>query len=291
MRTVFFWSAVFFLLFIPAVTMRLFAEERRTGSIELLVTLPVTESEVVLGKFLAALGLLAVGVVLTLPYPVTLSTVGDLDWGPVAGGYVGLLLLGASFAAIGTAASAFTSNQVVAFLIAVLVSLLPFATGFALQAVPAPILPLVQYLSFDYHFNNLARGVIDTRNLVFYASIILGRAAARRARSRAAEARMMDARRTLRANAVAPGGARRGDRGPRQLLGGAPLRARRSHGGLALLARHRDARPRASDREAAHRQGVLRSRSARRPTTTSSRACSTSSRSCVPTRAASSTSR
>lgn len=172
MRTVFFWSAVFFLLFIPAVTMRLFAEERRTGSIELLVTLPVTETEVVLGKFLAALGLLAVGVVLTLPYPVSLSTVGDLDWGPVAGGYVGLLLLGASFAAIGTAASSFTSNQVIAFLVAVLVSLLPFATGFALQAVPAPILPLVQYLSFDYHFNNLARGVIDTRNLVFYATII-----------------------------------------------------------------------------------------------------------------------
>jgi ABC-2 type transport system permease protein len=172
MRTVFFWSAVFFLLFIPAVTMRLFAEERRTGSIELLVTLPVTETEVVLGKFLAALGLLAVGVLLTLPYPVTLSMAGDLDWGPVAGGYVGLLLLGASFTAIGTAASCFTSNQVIAFLVAVLVSLLPFATGFALQAVPAKILPLVQYLSFDYHFNNLARGVIDTRNLVFYASII-----------------------------------------------------------------------------------------------------------------------
>jgi ABC-2 type transport system permease protein len=172
MRTVFFWCAVFFLLFIPAVTMRLFAEERRTGSLELLVTLPVTESEMVLGKYLAALGLLAVGIAGTAPYSLSLAAAGEVDWGPVFGGYVGLFLLGASFAAIGTAASAATSNQVVAFLIAVLVSVLPFATGFALQAVPAPLLPIVQYLSFDYHFNNLSRGVIDSRNLVFYVSVV-----------------------------------------------------------------------------------------------------------------------
>jgi ABC-2 type transport system permease protein len=172
MRPVFFWSAVFFLLLIPAVTMRLFAEERRTGSIEMLSTLPVTEAEMVLGKFLAALSLMSGALLLTLTYPVTLAQLSDIDLGPVAGGYLGLFLLGASFTAIGTAASAMTRNQVVAFLIALVICLVPFASGYALQQVPAALLPMVQYLSFEYHFNNLSRGVIDSRNLLFYGSVI-----------------------------------------------------------------------------------------------------------------------
>ena len=172
MRTVFFWSAVAWLLLVPAVTMRLFAEERRSGTLELLVTLPIRDSEIVLGKYLAAVALMALALALTATYPITLAALGDLDAGPVFGGYLGLLLLGAAFAAIGTAASAHTSNQVVAFLVALLACLVPFATGFALDRVPASMLPLVQYLSFDYHFNSLARGVIDTRNLVFYGTVI-----------------------------------------------------------------------------------------------------------------------
>ena len=172
MRSVFFWSAVFYLLLIPAVTMRLFAEERRTGSLELLVTMPVTEGQMVLGKYLAALALMTVALALTVSYPLTLALLGDLDWGPVIGGYLGLFLLGASFCAIGTAASASTRNQVVAFLLALVLCLVPFATGFALAQVPPALLPLVQHLSFDYHFNNLARGVVDTRSLVFYASVV-----------------------------------------------------------------------------------------------------------------------
>lgn len=172
MRTVFFWSAVFYLLLIPAVTMRLFAEERRTGSLELLVTLPITEAELVLGKYLAALALMATALALTIGYPISLDLLGDLDWGPVAGGYLGMFLLGASFAAIGTASSSLTSNQVVAFLLALVMCLIPFATGFALGRVPAGLLPVVQYLSFDYHFNNLSRGVIDSRNLIFYGSVV-----------------------------------------------------------------------------------------------------------------------
>ena len=172
MRTVFFWCAVFFLLLIPAVTMRLFAEENRTGSLEMLVTLPVTEAEVVLGKYLAALALMTVALGLTASYPITLASLGDLDPGPVVGGYLGMFLLGAAFTAIGTAASAFTHNQVVAFLIALVVGLLPFASGYALARVPDGLLPLVQYLSFEVHFNNLARGLVDTRDLVFYALVI-----------------------------------------------------------------------------------------------------------------------
>ena len=105
LRTVFFWEAMFFLLLIPAVTMRLFAEEKRTGSLELLVTLPITESQLVLGKYFAALTLILIAVTLTLSYPLTLATLGDLDWGPVLGGYLGLALMAAAYTAIGTAAS------------------------------------------------------------------------------------------------------------------------------------------------------------------------------------------
>ena len=173
LRTLFSWSAIFFLLLVPAVTMRLFAEERRTGSLELLVTLPITDAQVVVGKYLSALALLAIALLLTLPWPLTLGAVGDLDWGPVVGGYLGLVLLGAAFSAIGTAASAFTANQVVAFLLSVLVCLVPFAMGFFLDRVPPAILPVVQYLAFDYHFDALARGVIDSRNVVFYGSVIV----------------------------------------------------------------------------------------------------------------------
>lgn len=172
MRTVFFWSAVSYLLLIPAVTMRLFAEEKRTGSLELLVTMPVTEAEMVLGKYLASLALMTAALALTVSYPVTLAGLGDLDWGPVLGGYLGLLLLGAAFCAVGTAASALSSNQIVAFLLALVICILHFAPGFALARVPAELLPVVQHLSFDYHFDSLARGVVDSRNLLFYGGVV-----------------------------------------------------------------------------------------------------------------------
>ena len=172
MRPVFFWASVFMLLLIPAITMRLFSEEHRQGSIELLVTLPVGEPAIVLGKFLAAFSLVGVAIAMTLTYPLTLALLGDLDLGPVLGGYVGLLGLGAAFTAIGTATSVGTQNQVVAFLLALSICVVPFASGFALAQVPAAVLPVVQYLSFETHFNNLARGVIDSRDLVFYGSVV-----------------------------------------------------------------------------------------------------------------------
>lgn len=172
MRPVFFWSSIFMLLLTPAVTMRLFAEEHRTGSIELLVTLPVSESAIVLGKFLAAFTLVSVAIVLTLTYPLTLAMLSNIDMGPVFGGYIGLFALGAAFTAIGTAASVGTRNQIIAFLVALGISTLPFASGFALSQVPSGLLPIVQFLSFETHFNNLSRGVIDSRDLLFYASIV-----------------------------------------------------------------------------------------------------------------------
>ena len=173
MRMVFFWTAMFFVLLVPALTMRLFAEENRTGSLEILATLPVTEGQLVLGKYLAAVALIGFSLLLTLSYPLTMSHLGNLDWGPVLGGYLGLALLGASYAAIGTAVSTATSNQIVAFLVGVLLCFIPYMTGLFLHRVPAGILPIVQYLSFDYHFSGLSRGVLDTRNLVFYGTVIM----------------------------------------------------------------------------------------------------------------------
>ena len=172
MRPVFFWASIFMLLLIPAVTMRLFAEEHRTGSIELLVTLPVSEPAIVLGKFLAAFTLVCVAIILTITYPITLMFLSDVDVGPIVGGYIGLFGLGAALTTIGTAASVGTRNQIVAFLSALVICMIPFASGFALAQVPAPFLPVIQFLSFESHFNNLARGVIDSRDLIFYASIV-----------------------------------------------------------------------------------------------------------------------
>ncbi len=171
LRSFFFWSSLFFVILVPAITMRLFAEERRTGSLELLVTLPITELQVVLGKYLSALALLAVALLLTASYPITMATMGDLDWGPVFGGYLGLFLLGAALCGIGVAASAVTSNQMIAFLLSMVLCLMPFAMGFFLHQVPAALLPVVQYMTFDYHFNNLARGVLDSRDLIYFASV------------------------------------------------------------------------------------------------------------------------
>lgn len=172
MRSIFFWCAVSFLLLIPAFSMRAFAEEIRTGSIEMLITLPISEEEMVLGKFLSVFVVVCFSLLLTLSYPMTLSTLGTLDWGPVLGGYIGLALLGAALSAIGIAASATSKNQVVSFLIAFSVSVVPFAMGYVLSSVPVDILPVVQYLSFDYHFSNLAKGVIDSRNIIFYLSVV-----------------------------------------------------------------------------------------------------------------------
>lgn len=172
MRSIFFWCAVSFLLLIPAFSMRAFAEEIRTGSIELLVTLPITDEELVVGKFLSVFFIVCFSLLLTISYPMTLGGLGELDWGPVIGGYLGLALLGAALAAIGIAASASTKNQVVSFLLAFAVSVVPFAMGYVLSSVPVDILPVVQYLSFDYHFSNLAKGIIDSRNILFYGSVV-----------------------------------------------------------------------------------------------------------------------
>lgn len=189
LRGVFFWSGLFLLLLMPAVSMRLFAEERRTGTLELLVTLPLTEAELVAGKFLAAAVVGAVAVASTVGYPLMMAILGageaaggaplllrvltdtSLDWGPALCGYLGLLLEVAALAALGTAASSVTGNQIVAFLGALLVGVFLYVVGLFLDRVPAELLPLFQYVSFTYHFDNLARGVLDTRDFVYWGGL------------------------------------------------------------------------------------------------------------------------
>ncbi len=160
-------------LFAAAVTMRLIAEEKRQGTFEILVTLPVRDVEIVLGKYLAALLFLAAVLVLTLGYPITVSLAADMDWGPILGGYVGLLLLGASYLAIGLLASSLTEHQIIAFFSAIVISFFFYYVSYSSAFLPASIASLVQYMSFTYHFNNLSRGVVDSRDVLFFLSIIV----------------------------------------------------------------------------------------------------------------------
>lgn len=159
--------------YVPALTMRLVAEEKKTGTFELLTTMPVADIEIVAGKYLAAVVLLGVAYLFSLPHVITVAALGDVDAGAVFAGYLGLVLLGAGYMAVGVLASALTENQIVAFIIAFLVTLALSLVDKLLMFVPKSIASILEYLSTEYHFNNIARGVIDTRDLVYYASLIV----------------------------------------------------------------------------------------------------------------------
>lgn len=168
------WPTLLLAIFAPAITMRLIAEEKQSGTLELLITLPVSDWQVVLGKFLGALGLFAVGVLLMVAYGVTVALLGPLDRGPAIGAYVGFFLLGATFIAIGLAASAFTRSQIIAFIVAVLVCLSLWLMGKIVPSFPGPLQPIMDFIGVDSHLNNTARGVIDTRDLLYYLTVIAG---------------------------------------------------------------------------------------------------------------------
>ncbi len=172
LRTAFGIIPLVFIFFMPAITMRLIAEEKKTGTIELLVTYPIKDSEIIVGKFLSALMLLAVALVFTWFYVVSVSLLGNLDGGQVIGGYFGLLLMGAAYLSIGMFASAITENQIVAFIVALVIIFVFFLMDKILFFIPASLVSIFQYLSIDYHFENISRGVIDTRDLLYYFSVI-----------------------------------------------------------------------------------------------------------------------
>lgn len=160
-----------FAFVIPAVTMRLFSEELNVGTYELLLTLPVTFKEVVLGKFLGAVAFVAAMLIPTLAYPVTVSFLGDLDWGPVVGGYLGAVLLGASFSAVGLFASSLTRNQIVAFIMGVAICFALVLIDKIVIFLPSQIIGILEYLGADSHFENISKGILDSRDILYFLSL------------------------------------------------------------------------------------------------------------------------
>ena len=161
-----------FLFFGPALAMRLLAEERGTGTIELLLTMPVRDWEVVLGKYLAALGLLVVGLLGTVPFAITIGKLGNLDVGPVITGYLGAVLLGGLYLAAGLFASALTRNQVVAFVIGLLICFGLFVVEWFVDRAGSTGGRFLQYISPQFHFDVLVRGVVEPRGLLYFVSAI-----------------------------------------------------------------------------------------------------------------------
>jgi ABC-2 type transport system permease protein len=173
MRALFESVPLLTLLLVPALTMRLWAEEAKSGTLEVLLTLPARDHELVLGKFLASWALLGVGLALTAPLAFTVASLGQLDWGPVIGGYVGAMLLGAAYLAVGQFVSATTENQILAFILAFLVCLALYGMGteafsglFADRTAAA-----LRSLATGSRFESIARGVLDLRDLLYYASL------------------------------------------------------------------------------------------------------------------------
>jgi ABC-2 type transport system permease protein len=160
-----------FSFIIPAVTMRQMSEEYHIGSYETLMTLPVTAWDVITGKFMAATLFVGMMLLPTLFYPLTVSLLGSLDWGPVVGGYFGALLLGATFAAVGLFASTLTRNQIIAFIIGVVICFFLALIDKMLFFMPQTLLGLFQYLGADVHFQNISKGVVDTRDLIYFISV------------------------------------------------------------------------------------------------------------------------
>jgi ABC-2 type transport system permease protein len=172
----FFWLLpIVFLFFLPGLTMRLWAEERKSGTLELLMTFPVRIGQLISGKFLAALVFLAAILALTLVLPLTLSMYGNLDWGPVIGAYVATVLLASAYIAAGMFWSAMTRDQIVALLLALVTLLLLYALGFPAllewlaSSFPSWLLDLMNAISPYKYFESITRGVLDTRDLVYFA--------------------------------------------------------------------------------------------------------------------------
>ncbi|MBP7496678.1 MAG: ABC transporter permease subunit [Bacteroidales bacterium] len=165
-----YWTLFFF---IPALTMRLIAEERKSGTIEMLLTKPVNDWQVVLGKFTATLFLILVALLLTLPYYITVSRLGSVDHGAVISGYLGLLLMSAAYISIGIFASSLSNNQIVAFLLALFIGIF-FHIIFDVMAgsFTGVMGAIMSFMSMSTHFDSISRGVIDSKDLIYFFSII-----------------------------------------------------------------------------------------------------------------------
>lgn len=172
LRPMFEFAPFVFTLFAPAITMRSLAEERRSGTLEVVLAWPISDWALVAGKFLGALGLLSLAVGLTLPCALSVAALGDLDWGPVVGGYFGLVLLGAAYLAVGLLVSALTQTQISAFIGGFVVCFTFYAFDQIAAVLPTPAARVVEQLGFDARFAPIARGVVDLRDVTFFAVVV-----------------------------------------------------------------------------------------------------------------------
>ena len=173
LRPLFSNISVILLLLMPLVTMRLFAEERRSGTIELLLTYPVRDGAVLIGKYLAGLTLYAIMLALTLFYPLLVAYFARVEWGPRATGYLGLLLMGATFLGVGIFASSLTENQIVASIITFGVLLIFWVIGWSSDYLGGTWGRVLSHLSLIEHFDSFAKGVLDTRDVLYYVDFTI----------------------------------------------------------------------------------------------------------------------
>lgn len=161
---------IVFIIIIPAITMRIWAEEKKMGTDELLLTLPMKEGEIVIGKFLASFLLLVIMIVLTLPLPITLNVFGDFEWGQIIGQYLGVLLLGTAGICIGLFISSISLNQIVAFIFGLVVLLFLTLIDYLNQLLTIPLFfsELIKSISINSHFSSFARGIIDSRDVLYF---------------------------------------------------------------------------------------------------------------------------
>ena len=162
---------IVFALVVPIITMRLFSEELNVGSWELLLTLPVTFRDIIIGKFMAAVAFVVAILIPTLSYPIFISFIGDLDWGAVIGGYVGAVFLGGAYAAIGLFASALTRNQIIACIVAMVICVALALLDWVVFFLPQSMVDVVAHISAYAHFTNIAKGIVDTRDIIYFLSI------------------------------------------------------------------------------------------------------------------------
>jgi ABC-2 type transport system permease protein len=173
LRPLFSNISVILLLLMPLVTMRLFAEERRSGTIELLLTYPIRDGAVLLGKYLAALAMYGVMLALTLVYPALVLYFTRVEWGVLATGYLGLLLMGATFLAVGIFASSLTENQIVASVITFGVLLIFWVIGWSADYAGGPWGRVLSHISLLEHFDSFAKGVLDTKDILYYVNFTI----------------------------------------------------------------------------------------------------------------------
>lgn len=173
LRYLFEWMVFLFAIILPAISMRLIAEERKLQTLEILLTLPVTELEVVLGKLLGSFGFLLAAIILTMFYPLLLMVIGQPDPGSVVGGYLGVTLVSMAYLSIGLLASSLTSSQIVAFTISIVACAGLTFVDRVPEAVGMHSIAALEMISFGRHFNSMARGVLDTRDIVFFLSVIV----------------------------------------------------------------------------------------------------------------------